>query len=322
MNKLIYISLFLLLFSCKKEEIPVAKHTVGTIITNSFEMGNDYRKQAFFDLETNSFVSQNIKTTWDLGFESGENGNHVVLNSANAMAVARVSNSFNDITDTIGLNWNWDATSGNLDSTAIGDWVVDNFIYVVNRGNDHLGAHRGFCKLDLQSVTSTHFNFKLANLDGSNQEVLSVSKNNDLNFTAFSFSTRSIEEVEPPKDSWDIQFTQYVHYFEDFLGAEDEAYLVTGILSNRTDVQVAEVFDKDYASITTEDISTVDVNSNIDAIGYKWKEYNFSTGTYVVHFDMNYIIKSTEGMYFKFHLIDFYNEEGDKGTPVFELQAL
>ncbi len=62
--------------------------------------------------------------------------------------------------------------------------------------------------------------------------------------------------------------------------------------------------------------------SNVDVIGYSWKEYNFGSSTYEVDPSKNYIIKTTEGMYYKIHFIDFYNDQGDKGTPVFETQLL
>ena len=323
MNKLIFPFLLFIIFSCKKEEIPVKKHTPGNAVINSFEMGSDYRKQAFYDLKTNTFVRQNLKTSWDLGFENGTNGSRIVLNSANAMAVARVSNiNFNTITDTIGLAWHWDASSGNLDSTAIKSWWIDDYVYVINRGTDQFGNHRGFAKLKFDNVTSNTYSFKVANLDGTLEEQITIQKDNSVNLTTFSLTTRSVEDIQPPKTDWDLMFTQYVHYFEFFLGVQDEAYLVTGILTNRSGVQVAEVFNKEFESINIDDISAVDFSSNIDIIGYDWKEFGFSTGVFIIHSDKNYIIKSTEGIYFKLHFIDFYNSQGDKGTPVFELQEL
>ena len=63
-------------------------------------------------------------------------------------------------------------------------------------------------------------------------------------------------------------------------------------------------------------------SNNINTIGYDWKEYSFSSGSYTIFTDKNYIIKSTEGKYFKFHFIDFYDALGTKGTPIFEFQEL
>lgn len=319
MKNLFYIILLAItIFSCKKDEIPVPKHQAGNVITNSFEMGTDYRYQAYFDIESNTFVKQNLKTDWDLGFESGVNGWHVILNASNAMSIARESDLFDDITDTVGATWNWDATSGNLDSTAVGDWQNDNYVYILDRGHDHLGIHRGFCKLELNSVSASNYEFRIANLDGSNDQVITIEKDQNINFTAFSCTERTIKDIEPNKEDWDIHFTQYIHYFY----VEDEAYLVTGVLLNRNNVQVAEVFEKEYSEITSEDISNVDFKESIDAIGYGWKVYDFGASIYVVDPSKNYIVKTTEGMFYKLHFIDFYNDQGDKGTPVFETQLL
>lgn len=318
MKNLLYLLLMIAILSCKKEEKPVPKHQAGNGFTNSFEMGTDYRYQAYFDIKSNTFVKYNLKTDWDLGFESGINGWHVILNSANAMSIARVSGIFANIIDTVGVTWNWDASSGNLDSTAIGDWQNDNYIYILDKGQDLLGNHRGFCKLEFNSVSTTDYAFRIANLDGSNDQVSTVTKNQNVNFTAFSCSERMVKDIEPNKEDWDIQFTQFIHYFY----VEDLAYLVTGVLLNRNKVEVAQIFDKEYLEITYDDISTLDFQNSIDAIGYNWKAYDFGAGTYVVDPNKSYIIKTTEGIYYKLHFIDFYNENGDKGTPVFETQML
>lgn len=319
MNKLIYIVLLVFLFSCKKEEIPVAKHLAGDIITNSFEMGTDYKKQAFFDLNTNSFISENIKTSWDLGFESSESGSHIILNSANFMFVGKViGSSFNSITDTTGLEWHCDDPSGNFNSTAIGDWQNDNAVYVVNRGSDHLGISRGFCKIEFQSVTAIDYTFRIANLDGSLEEQVVVNKDSNYNYIALSCDTRTSVSIEPHKESWDIQFTQYTHIFTDL----DHEYLVTGVLTNRNNVQVAQVFDKSYSDISFGDVGSYSFSSDINLIGYDWKFYDFSVGSYTINLNQNYIVKTTEGLYYKIHFIDFYNGQGDKGTPVFEIQEL
>ncbi|MCT4582717.1 MAG: hypothetical protein N4A35_14980 [Flavobacteriales bacterium] len=319
MKRIIYIILLLSVIACKKDEIPVLKHQAGNVISNAFEMGTDYRKQAFFDLETNAFVSENIKTSWDLGFETGVNGSSVILNSANFMSIAKVNNTtFNAVTDTVGLDWLFDVPSGNLDSTAIGDWQNTNSIYVVNRGNDHLGAHRGFCKIEFQSVSGTTYTFRIANLNGTSDEMITITKDDALNYVAFSCDTRAEVEVEPNKEAWDIQFTQYTYVFVDL----HEEYLVTGVLANRNGVQTAKVFDKEFADITSEDIGNYNFSDAIDVIGYDWKYYDFSLANYTVHLDQNYLIKTTEGIFYKLHFIDFYNENGDKGTPTFEIQKL
>ena len=98
--------------------------------------------------------------------------------------------------------------------------------------------------------------------------------------------------------------------------------MVTGVLANRNGVQTAQVFDKDFAEISSEDIGSYEFSDAIDVIGYDWKYYDFSLANYTINLDQNYIIKTTEGVFYKLHFIDFYNDNGDKGTPTFEIQKL
>ena len=60
--------------SCEMEEIPVSPHNPGDIQINQIELSNDYRHQVFYDLGSNSIISDNLKTDWDLGFESSSQG--------------------------------------------------------------------------------------------------------------------------------------------------------------------------------------------------------------------------------------------------------
>jgi len=85
---------------------------------------------------------------------------------------------------------------------------------------------------------------------------------------------------------------------------------------------VAQVFDKDFSAITLDDLSNYSLSLNINTIGYDWKFYDFETSKYTVFVNQNYIIKSTEGKFYKLHFINFYDESGVKGTPVFEFQEL
>jgi len=57
-------------------------------------------------------------------------------------------------------------------------------------------------------------------------------------------------------------------------------------------------------------------------IGYNWKLYNFTSQSYIVKSDITYIISDIDGRYFKLHFIDFYNDNGEKGNPKFEIQKL
>lgn len=305
------------LFSCKKDELPVPAHDPGNVVTTSVKMEADYRYQLYFDLETNMMVRQNRKTDWDLGFETSAAGNKVILNSAKYMLAANTGTvNFASIHDTTGFNFNIDRPTGSLDSTAIGSWVP-NIVYIINRGYDELGTHQGFSKIQFMSVNNADFNVHFSNLDGTNDQTVIIPKDTAYNFTCLSLDG-SLISVQPPKDNWDLHFSQYTHYYYD----DGTTYLVTGCLSNRNKVEVAEVFDKPFSEITYDDISRYVFSESINTIGYDWKYYDFDVGAYTILYDQNYIIKSTEGKYYKLHFIDFYDSFGIKGTPTFEFQEL
>lgn len=305
----------LVLSSCIKDEIPVDQPDPGDVIQNEIEMGTDYRYNAYYDFESNTFVKEHLKTEWDLGFETGENGWHIVLNTSKAMAVGEALTDFAGTTDTVGVVWRHDASSWNMDSTAVGDWQAYGGVYIVDRGYSWDGTQLGFRKIEIQSVTETGYTVRFAELDGSNEMTVEISKQNDYNFTFFSFETNAVASIEPPKEDWDIVFRQYTHIFD-----EHPPYLVNGVLSNTNGVEVAEVFDLVFEDITLDDVSSASFYSAIDVIGYDWK--TFTGGSFTTHPEKVYIVKTTEGLYYKLRFIDFYNDQGEKGTPRFETQAL
>jgi hypothetical protein len=314
---LILIVISVILFSCEKEELPVPAHESGDVITNSVKMESDYRYQLYFDLETNTMVKQNLKTDWDLGFETTEIGSKVILNGAKYMkAASTTTTNFGSIYDTTGYIFNIDMPSGSIDSTAIGNWTV-NSVYIIDRGFNEVGTHLGFSKIEFLAITTTEFNIHFSNLDGTNDVSMNVQKNENYNFTFISLSG-STKSIEPPKEDWDISFTQYTHYYYN----DQTTYLVTGCLVNRNKVEIAPVFNKNFSEISLNDINNYTFSKNINIIGFDWKEYGFSTGSYTIFSEKNYIIKSTEGKYYKLHFIDFYDSLGEKGTPTFEFQEL
>ncbi len=324
-NKGVWAGLMLLfaaiISSCEKEEKPIDPHETGDSLTSSITLGYYYKKQAFFDLETNAMVSENNRNDWDLAFECGTSGYHIILNSAKFESLAATGEvALSSVVDTVGYTFGYDATSGNLDSTAVGDWVGNNEVFVLDRGQNHLGVHQGFKKLIIESVSTNFYVLQYANLDGSDLNMDTVYKDQAYNFSFVSLDVDELISVEPPKEDWDLMFSQYTKIFYD--EEPPTPYLVTGVLLNRNNVEAAQVFDKPYEEITHDDIALYGFSSDISTIGYDWKYYDFDAAEYLVLSDKNYIVKSTEGKFFKLHFIDFYDQNGNKGTPTFELQEL
>ena len=306
-------------FSCEKEEIPISPHSPGNIQTNQIELGTDYRFQTFYDLGSNSIVSNNLKTEWDLGFESGIDGYHIILNSSTYSSLAYVDNvSFYDTISTSNLTWNWDNPDGNLDSTAFGDYRNKNGFFVYDRGFDLNGNSRGYKKILIDSINEFLYQIIYSNLDNSETNSFNINKDNSVEFTCFSFDLNTVENIQPPSNDWDLLFTQYTHLYSD---TTTPAYLVTGVVLN-SEVLVAEDNSFSFEEINYSTINQLNFTYNKDAIGFDWKEYNFDAGFYTVNSNLNYIIKDRQQRYFKLRFTDFYNSNGDKGCPTFEIQEL
>ncbi len=310
----------MILFSCEKAELPVPAHDPGTVTTGIVNMESNYKWQLFYDLKTNTVVNQNPKISWDLGFETSATGYRVILNTSKAMFVRNTNNTdFTAAADTLGFaaNKRWDESSGNLDSTAIGDWRNTNSVYLIDRGYSETGVHQGFEKIQFQTVDVNKYVVRFSKLNGTEDTTLEINKDSTYNFTFLSFSSGSTTLVEPPKTAWDLEFTQYTHIFYD---TPITPYLVTGCLLNRYHTKAKMDSTITFSAINFSSVENYTLSSSVNSIGYDWKVY--TNGTYITNTKMNYIIEDKEGIYYKLHFIDFFNSSGIKGNPKWEYQKL
>lgn len=318
----ILIGMMLFFGSCEKDEIPVQPHAPGDVTNKEVEIGNYYSDQVWYSIENGEEVARNHKTDWDLAFECNEPGWRITMNSANiAYSSATGETDLLAITDTIGMTWKWDEFSGNLDSTAIGDWRTTPEIFVLNRGKNELGKPLGLTKLIFDSVTDEAFYFRHTEFNTNQWISDSVIKNADYTFSYFSLKgTGSQVDIAPPKTEWDIVFTQYTFVFYDMTPIVP--YLVTGAILNPNNTYSAKRFDKEFSDITSDDILSSVYNQRIDNIGYDWKYYDFDNGYYITLPEKNYIFRAQSGKMFKIHFLDWYNNQGEKGSPSFEYSEL
>lgn len=322
MFKKIVLSFFVLccFFSCEKEELPVPAHQSGDLLQASANLGVNYEYQVYYDLKSNKVVSKNKKDIWDLAFESAENGNRVILNPSKLMfAFDTQTQDFEAVNDTTGFGSNrkWDDPSGNLDKTAIGDWQTSKNVYIIDRGLDVNGTPQGFVKVQFQSVDKNTFILRYAQLNGNGDTVVKVQKNPDYNFSFLSLDGGNEVIVEPPKADWDIVFTQYTYVFYEpyFL-----PYLVTGCLTNRYNTTSKKDSLVSFTDVDFEYAENSIMSSEINTIGYDWK--SFDGTTYQIDYSKVYLVKDSEGIFYKLHFLDFYGPQGNKGEPQWEFQML
>tara|TARA_B100000214_G_C23946936_1_gene618458 strand:- start:348 stop:1328 length:981 start_codon:yes stop_codon:yes gene_type:complete len=324
-KNLVLIGLVALFFSCEKEELPISPVDRNNLTTRQIQigLGDDYPYQVFYKLSEDLIVSQNLNEEWDLGFKSDDEGRHIVLNSslASAVAFANIS-SFYEEPILSELEWRWDNPNGLLDSTAIGNYNVKENIYVIDRGYIYGNPNVRYKKMIIDTVTNNFYKIHYASLDNSNEMIIQLDKNKQLNFTTFSFSTNSVVEIQPNKEEWDLMFTRYTELFYQIT---PPPYLVTGVLiNNLNSIQVAIDTINDFNNIEINFDSNGNTNyifsSEQNIIGYDWKVWN-GTG-YIIKPNLTYVIKDSYSRYFKLRFIDFYNDLGEKGFPTFEVQEL
>lgn len=324
MNKLIiyfFLALALSLSSCFKEKpIKAPTNNIGTLFTAN--MGADYSKQLYFNVQNGLFIDSNSRYDYDLAFDCDANKFNIWLNGAKLMQAARTGKTgMNEVKpeDTLSLEWRVEFGYGLADSNAIGKWgnypQSDKKVYVLNLGTDESGNGFGYKKMQVGDFNGG-YQITFANLDGSEESSAFIPKNSDVNFTYYSFATKSIKNLEPAKDIWDLQFTEYSTYFY----KEKLPYKVTGVLTNpyKTNAYLMDST-SDFTTIKLANVDNSKFNEKRDGIGYEWKQYEF--GSYMVKTGYNYIIKSDE-KYFKLRMLDFYDSNGNKGFPKFEYEEL
>jgi hypothetical protein len=316
------------LSGCIGEEAPIAPYDRGSVERASVTMGSDYRYQIYYDLETGAVVRQNLVTDWDLALVCAPGDHHLILNSGKVMAAFDAGAvDFSSVTSVAGAAWRYDAPDGNLDSTAIGEWweqrgdtiVSLGHVYVIDRGYDAAGKRVGYRKITITPAGPDAVRVRIASLDGSDEQVAEIAPDATRNLAAFSLTDGAVVDLEPPKEKWDLLFTRYTYLFYE---PTFTPYSVTGVLVNDGATSVALDTVTPFAEITTADIDRFTFTSARDGIGYAWKSYDLNAGTYTVNPGMVFLVKTSDGFYYKLHFVDFYNDKGEKGAPLFEYQKL
>lgn len=310
---------FLLLIpSCIKEEIAVKPHDAGNLKTRVIGLTSDYHNQIFYSLVNDSVISTNSKFDWDIALDANTAGSNVYLNQAKFMYALKTNEKdIAELNDSTGFSKYkaWDALN-NTDSLAVGSlWNTKNCFWI-DRGYDINGDPQPLMRVKFETPDNQTYKITYAEQNQKNISVAIVKKDSAFNRVYFSFSTNNTVRVEPPKNTWDLQFTQYINTFkEPYL-----AYLVTGVIINPCQTKAAVDSTLDFNKIDIKVANSFKLKSQPDVIGYDWKEY--ANNIYTVHLQYNYVINDHNNFFYKLHFTGFYDEKGTKGYPKFEFQRL
>ncbi len=321
---LLLISVSLLMSSCTKKEQPYVLPPKGDASVHTLNMGANYDFQYYYNLKSQQVVHISRVDSWDLAFESSFDGEQVLINGGDNMAVLPTdAHFFSQINETYceGKQWELDDPKGHKGCSVFGDWNADantrNKVYVLRM--DALGTN--YRKIKIKGVTNFGYVIEVADINAAFGTDFYVEKQANSNFTYVDLSLlQVVKNVEPIPQVWDIVFTRYGHTFYD----QDPAlpYSVTGVLLNPQGTMALKDSVHDFYNINQDFLSEGSLTADRNIIGFDWKEYDMDKGIYEVKQNYNYIIHTKENNYFKLRFMDFYSDNGIKGSPTFELAQI
>jgi hypothetical protein len=314
--------------SCEREE-PLYKLDIepGISEIKTLDLGPGYINQVYFDLSTGNFTSNDFKV-WDLAFPSDVLMENIRMNDGNSAHLA-LTNTF-DIYEKLEVpvdGWQFDESCGCPDSCAIGQWWEQStgeirskrIVYILDRGEEF--TEDRYFKFQISEYTKEAYKVKFADLDGGDVMELKVDIDPEKNFNYLNFAENRICSNEPwNRADWDLVFRPYRHIYYDLNPIVE--YLVVGSLLNPFMVTAHETTTFEYDEINYDIASKMFYSYEWDLIGFDWKAYDRDLDKYAVDHSKVFVIKDTEGVYYKLRFLDFYNNLGEKGFPKFEFERI
>ncbi len=309
--------LVLMLISCFEPDERVLPYPGEIVtITDSVQV-----YQTWFDLESGLAVSVNKTDKWALAFESSEDGWKIITNSGGDWFIYNTYTTEFPVNSTLpgNLEGLFDNPASWPTSTAIGDWTIDNYTYVLSRylnGSFSKAYHVRFLQFDSDS-------YEFIVYDDS-PDTVEITKDRANTFSYYSIEEKAQVYPEPGKENYDLIFTSY--YDKPTLFGQTIPYKVGGVLLNTWNT--AAVLDSvmSWENIRPDIISTLEFSSRRDIPGYNWKNVavDISGGgsaSYTVKPGYNYIISTAQGNYYKLRFLS-YTLDGRSGFPRFEYSEL
>lgn len=297
-RKLLFTALSLTLAS-------LATSAQGAYDTVSIYTG--YVNQSYYSLATGE-VANVDNSDWDIAFDASGYGSTIRINGAIGTELYKYPDGDTSdwaTLDTAGMSswpmvydsdttwgggaFNTGATSSAMDLgwgiySTITHHVVGDSLFVIKLTN---GAMK---KVQIESLASGTFNFRYANLDGTNEVNESVAKSSftGRNFGYYNMRTETESNREPANSSWDFVFTKYVT--ELFPGT---FYGVTGLLSNAGVEMVKMAGVADVMNTTSH--AGHAMSTKINTVGYDWKSFNGNTWSFDIVDSLCYFVQDVDG---------------------------
>lgn len=356
---LMFTSLVFFQVSCiQEDDTPVVVPPITGAVVEPNVGGATQPNQVWIDLASNT-IKVTPREIWDLGFYAGDEF-RVSLNSSLMMAVGKVENvrTLNEVTShsVSGLkslvqvanfqnNSQYiDHPNGQLLTQASGIEPIkeideENPIYLLNMGYTiyqgntvpgsvyTMGEPRGWKKIRILRRSNAYL-LQFADLDDPTYQEFLITKDSNFNFQFFSFQTGSVVDVQPKKKNWDICFTVFTNLTS--TGAFETSYVFSDFVINNTLANVAAYQvttdigqgEIEYNNFKLEDIDhSKFITNDQRVIGSNWRTTTGANGAEVYN-NKFFVLKNSEGFYFKIRFLRMKNEQNYRGYPQFEYKAL
>ena len=256
-------------------------------VSETVTINSGYTNQTFYSM-ANATISTIDNTDWDLGFQISGFEAAILINSKNNVKLFKANKDASEwstmtAADTTGMyNYELLNNEAHMFNGAFNTTADTSDMFDLGWGEYDLGSHAVmgdsvyFIKLNsntvkkiwIESLINATYNFRIADLDGSNEIQRSLQKLSypAKNFGYYSIANDQFLDREPTKDSWDLCFQQYVDHFIN--------YKVTGVLTNDS-VQSVKAYPVNDVTTATDAGYGYSYENNL--IGYDWKAFNGST---------------------------------------------
>ncbi|WP_159090775.1 HmuY family protein [Aquimarina aquimarini] len=310
--------------------------------------GHNEPNQVYIDLssQTQSTIKRD---QWDLGFYSGSEF-RVKINGAIYMGAAQLDatdittvreadvTALKDLIITSAPNTAqyFDDPTGDITKTVIAEVsakVEENKVYLLKLGYevstkepkvgrvDISGELRGWKKIRILRDGDGYI-LQHADVDATTFEEIKIPKKSEYNFTFFSFNTKSIVDVEPMKDKWDLNFTVFtniISFQPGVTGAYGFSDFITTDLLGGANSYMVKTTEFTYEDFALANIDNDKFIADQRGIGSNWRDLLGGTGLLTDRF---FVLKDTDGNLYKIRFTAFTNESGVRGYPQFEYTLL
>lgn len=299
--------------------------------------GAEYPNKVFVDLSANKQIPV-LRTSWDLGFYSGDEF-RVILNSSTAMMARAINKTdLNDVTaaDTAGFGATMvfdqmdpkpeamafiDHPSGDLGKTAIAAIAAnaeENKVYIINRGSG-VGTpapERGWKKVRILRNANGGYSLQHADIDATTYATIDIPKDSKYFFNYVSFEN-GLVNAEPEAKKWDLAWT-YFSFATNF-GFGEVPYLYQDIILQNRNVETVQVMEStvSYQEFNEQHLAGLNFSSLQTNIGSNWRSGGGPGVSPAVRTDRFYVVKDADGNVYKLKFTAL-TKDGERGYPAIE----